>query len=90
MKRETALWTVFFSAMLVSNIAAEKISSDTVTESLQNLEGRIGMTEGKALLTSGRTCILNEEALKDEELAIHLLHACLREYEEQSANSQEQ
>ena len=90
MKRETVLWSVFFFAMLVSNIAAEKISSDNVTESLQNLEGRIGMTEGKALLTSGRSCILNEDALKDEELAFQMLRACLRTYEEQSANSQEQ
>jgi len=89
-KRETVLWAAFFFAMLMSNIAAEKISSDNITESLQNLEGRIGLTEGKAILTPGRSCILNEQSLSDESLAFQMTRACLRAYAVQSAITQEQ
>jgi hypothetical protein len=59
-------------------------------KSVRDLEGRIGLTEGKAILTPGRSCILNEETLSDESLAFQMTRACLRAYAEQSATTQEQ
>ena len=57
---------------------------------VRDLEGRIGLTEGKAILTPGRSCILDEESLSDESLAFQMTRACLRAYAEQSATAQEQ
>lgn len=59
-------------------------------KSVRDLEGRIGLTEGKAILTPGRSCILDEESLSDESLAFQMTRACLRAYAEQSATTQEQ
>lgn len=59
-------------------------------KSVRDLEGRIGLTEGKAILTPGRSCILDEELLSDESLAFQMTRACLRAYAEQSATTQEQ
>ena len=59
----------------------------TMSEKIENLEGRIGMAEGKAILTPGRSCILDEQVLSDEALALKMTQACLRAYAMQSANS---
>lgn len=59
-------------------------------KSVRDLEGRIGLTEGKAILTPGRSCILDEQSLSDESLAFQMTRACLRAYAEQSATTQEQ
>ena len=59
-------------------------------KSVRDLEGRIGLTEGRAILTPGRSCILDEESLSDESLAFQMTRACLRAYAEQSATAQEQ
>ena len=61
-----------------------------IYKSVRDLEGRIGLTEGKAILTPGRSCILDEESLSDESLAFQMTRACLRAYAEQSATTQEQ
>ena len=59
-------------------------------KSVRDLEGRIGLTEGKAILTPGRSCILDEQSLSDESLAFQMTRACLRAYAEQSAITKEQ
>ena len=55
-------------------------SAAIYTARLENIEGRIALTERKAYLTSGKSCILNEEVLNDESLAIQMTRACLRAY----------
>lgn len=47
---------------------------------LASLEGRISIHEGKAVLTVGRTCMLNEKAFETEELTIKLARACYQQY----------
>jgi len=44
--------------------------------------------EGKAILSSGRVCIINTAALESEELAIKMTKACVNEYKKKSANLQ--
>jgi len=41
--------------------------------------------EGKAILSSGRVCIINTAALESEELAIKMTKACVNEYKKKSA-----
>lgn len=59
-------------------------------KSVRDLEGRIGLTEGKAILTPGRSCILDEQSLADESLAFQMTRACLRAYAENSEAPPEQ
>ena len=61
-----------------------------VCKKVKDLEGRISLTEGKAILTPGRSCILDEQSLSDESLAFQMTRACLRAYAERSATTQEQ
>ena len=61
-----------------------------MSEKIEDLEGRISLTEGKAILTPGRSCILDEQSLSDESLAFQMTRACLRAYNEQSATTQAQ
>jgi len=44
--------------------------------------------EGKAILSTGRVCIINTAALESEYLALKLTKACINEYKKQSANPQ--
>lgn len=53
---------------------------------IASLEGRISIHEGKAVLTIGRTCMLNEKAFETEDLTISLARACYHQYH----SSQEQ
>jgi hypothetical protein len=75
-----------YRAVKVTNEATEaKLQNEyqsaaMYTARLENLEGRIALTERKAYLTSGKSCILNEEVLNDESLAIQMTRACLRAY----------
>lgn len=61
-----------------------------MSEKIEDLEGRISLTEGKAILTPGRSCILDEQSLSSESLAFQMTRACLRAYTEQSATTQKQ
>ena len=56
-----------------------------MNSTIASLEGRISIHEGKAVLTIGRTCMLNEKAFETEELTIKLARACYQQYH----NSQE-
>jgi len=60
------------------NMVAERLQKFDTT--VQILEGKISLHEGKALLSSGRTCLVNEEGLKSEDLAIGLVRACVQQY----------
>ena len=62
-------------------------SAAIYTARLENIEGRIALTERKAYLTSGKSCILNEEVLNDESLAIQMTRACLRAYAMQAVEN---
>ena len=62
-------------------------SAAMYTARLENLEGRIALSERKAYLTSGKSCILNEEVLNDESLAIQMTRACLRAYAMQGVDN---
>lgn len=44
--------------------------------------------EGRAILSSGRVCIINTAALESEELTLKMAKACVVEYKKQSANKQ--
>jgi len=44
--------------------------------------------EGRAILTSGRVCIINTAALESEDLALKMTKACVDEYKKQSVNPQ--
>lgn len=51
-----------------------------MNSTIGSLEGRISIHEGKAVLTVGRTCMLNERAFETEELTIKLARACYQQY----------
>ena len=78
-----------FCVMLACFAAIFGIQMETC-KSVRDLEGRISLTEGKAILTPGRSCILDEQSLSDESLAFQMTRACLRAYNEQSATTQAQ
>jgi len=59
-----------------------------VNAELQDLEGRISLSNGKAVLTNGDVCIIKNEALLDEELALQLTTACVRAYQERLEDSE--
>jgi len=58
-----------------------------VSTELHNMEGRISLQEGKAVLTNGDVCIIKNEALLDEELALNLTRACVLAYQDKVFNT---
>lgn len=84
-----AVLNVIAAFGLVSLIALVSVV-DHLGQKIEDLEGRISLTEGKAILTPGRSCILDEQTLSDESLAFQMTRACLRAYDEKSAITQEQ
>lgn len=82
-------FVLYFCVILACLAVIFGIQMETC-KSVRDLEGRIGLTEGKAILTPGRSCILDEETLSDESLAFQMTRACLRAYAAQSATTQEQ
>ena len=76
--------------VVLASLAAVFALQLEVCKKVKDLEGRISLTEGKAILTPGRSCILDEQSLSDESLAFQMTRACLRAYAEQGATTQEQ
>lgn len=60
-----------------------------VDQAIQSLEGKLSLHEGKAILSSGRTCLINEKGLESEDLAINLVRACFKQFQAE-AQKQEQ
>ena len=54
-----------------------------VNTRLEQIEGRIMLHDGKAVLTNGELCIIKNEALADENLAIQLVRACVHAHKQQ-------
>lgn len=54
-----------------------------INSELESIEGRILLHDGKAVLTNGEVCIIKNEALLDEELAVQLVRACVKAYQEE-------
>ena len=74
-----SFWIVLACLAVIFGIQME------TCKSVRDLEGRIGLTEGKAILTPGRSCILDEQSLADESLALQMTRACLRAYGEETS-----
>lgn len=49
---------------------------------LERLERRIDLQEGKANFIKGGACVIHQEALMDEELAVGMARACYRAQQE--------
>lgn len=50
---------------------------------LEEVEGKIMLHDGKAVLTNGQVCMITSETLADEELSIQLVRACVKAHREQ-------
>ena len=61
---------------------------DFQTKDAENTKVNLFYPEGRAILSSGRVCIINTAALESEELALKMTKACVDEYKKQSANPQ--
>ena len=76
------------SATAIGTVVLKRVNY--LGQKIEDLEGRISLTEGKAILTPGRSCILDEQSLSDESLAFQMTRACLRAYAENSEAPPEQ
>lgn len=68
---------VYSMGTFMSRIDSRLVKMDST---ISSLEGRVSIHEGKAVLTVGRTCMLNEKAFETEELTIKLARACYQQY----------
>lgn len=50
---------------------------------LEEIESKIMLHDGKAVLTNGQVCIITSETLADEQLSIQLVRACVKAHREQ-------
>ena len=86
MKSQTDSFTFIikiFVAVIVGLVLTNKYVTaplGALTAQIEDLEGKISLHQGKALLTTGRTCVLNEDAFETEELTIRLARACYQQY----------
>jgi hypothetical protein len=72
----------FVSVVLVLVITNKYVTKplNLLAAQVEDLEGKISLHQGKALLTTGRTCVLNESAFETEDLVIMLARACYQQY----------
>ena len=81
--------------LLMSNIFIVTVAlltyvwiNDFYYKNTEKESAKLFYPEGKAILSSGRVCIINTSALESEDLALKLTKACISEYKKQSANPQ--
>ena len=71
-------------ATCVINGYKSNSNRDFLSSRLGEIEGKIMLHDGKAILTNGEVCMITNETLKDEELAVQLVRACVKAYSERS------
>jgi hypothetical protein len=84
--KDPSILTIIFVATLMMLIFVWEYSSNY--KNPEENHTKLFYPEGKAILTSGRVCIINTAALESEELAIKMTKACVNEYKKKSANLQ--
>jgi hypothetical protein len=69
---------LFVIAILLGNAGVMHKLND-LEAAISKIEAKVDISNpGKATLTNGSTCILDQEALADEQLAVRLVQACVK------------
>ncbi len=71
-------WLMGICLMALSFIIMAQ--NEDLKDKIEQVEARIQLHDGQAQLLPGSACIIGSASLEDEELAVNLVRACVREH----------